>query len=108
MTRQRDQRTKAGAGPPEVKFGGCRSRCDQLPRPQIRPEIGPVLEGCLMYFVAAVLVVLSGVFYAAGHHELGSYSADVCRYGGAFCDNPLIVLAFAGLAGVWGAFVSIR
>jgi hypothetical protein len=61
-----------------------------------------------MYFAAAVLVVLSGVFYAAGHHELGSYSSDVCRYGGMFCDNPLIVLVFAGLAGAWGAFVSVR
>jgi len=44
-----------------------------------------------MYFAAAVLAVLSGVFYAAGHHELGSFSGDVCRYGGAFCDNQLIV-----------------
>jgi hypothetical protein len=25
-----------------------------------------------MYFVAAVLVVLAGLFYAAGHHEIGS------------------------------------
>jgi hypothetical protein len=61
-----------------------------------------------MYFAAAVLVVLSGVFYAAGHHELGSYSADVCRYGSAFCDNPMIVLVFAGLATAWAAFVSVR
>jgi hypothetical protein len=61
-----------------------------------------------MYFVAAVLTVLSGLFYAAGHHELGSYSADVCRYGGTFCDNPAYVLAGAGLAAAWGMFVSIR
>ena len=61
-----------------------------------------------MYFVAAVLLVLSGIFYAAGHHELGSYSANVCRYGGTFCDNPVIVLVGAGLAAVWGAFVSVR
>src|SRR2546423_1992077 len=61
-----------------------------------------------MYFAAAVLVVLSGVFYAAGHHELGSYSSDVCRYGGAFCDNPPIGLFFARPAGVWGAFLRIR
>jgi hypothetical protein len=61
-----------------------------------------------MYFAAGVLVVLSGIFYAAGHHELGSYSADVCRYGGMFCDNPHIVLVGAGLAAVWGAFVSVR
>ena len=61
-----------------------------------------------MYFVAAVLAVLSGVFYAAGHHEIGSYSADVCRCGGTFCDNPVYVLTGAGLAAAWGAFVSIR
>jgi hypothetical protein len=61
-----------------------------------------------MYFAAAVLLVLSGVFYAAGHHELGSYSADVCRYGSMFCDNPFYVLVGAGLAAVWGAFVSVR
>jgi len=61
-----------------------------------------------MYVVAAVLVVLSGVFYAAGHHELGSMSADVCRHGSAFCDNPFMVLVGAGLAAAWGAFVSVR
>ena len=61
-----------------------------------------------MYVVTAVLVVLSGVFYAAGHHEFGSMSADVCRYGSAFCDNPFMVLVGAGLAAVWGAFVSVR
>jgi hypothetical protein len=55
-----------------------------------------------------VLVVLSGLFYAAGHHELGSYSADVCRYGSTFCDNPFYVLVGAGLAAVWATFVSIR
>lgn len=61
-----------------------------------------------MYFVAAVLALLSGLLYAAGHHEIGNYSADVCRYGGTFCDNPVYVLAGAALAAVWGAFVSIR
>ena len=61
-----------------------------------------------MYFVAAVLAVLSGLFYAAGNHEIGSFSSDVCRYGSTFCDNPLIVLVGAGLAAAWGTFVSIR
>ncbi|MBR1120077.1 hypothetical protein JQ628_01025 [Bradyrhizobium lablabi] len=61
-----------------------------------------------MYFAAGVLLVLSGIFYAAGHHELGSYSSSVCRYGGVFCDNPVIVLVGAGLAAVWGAFVSVK
>jgi len=61
-----------------------------------------------MYVVAGVLVVLSGLLYAAGHHELGSYSADVCHYGGMFCDSPHLVLVGAGLAAAWGAFVSVK
>lgn len=60
-----------------------------------------------MYFVAAVLFILSGVFYAAGQHEIGGFSADVCRYGSTFCDSPAYVLAGAGLAAIWGKFVSI-
>lgn len=44
-----------------------------------------------MYFVAAVLMVLSGLFYAAGNNEIGSLGADVCRYGGTFCDSPVYV-----------------
>lgn len=61
-----------------------------------------------MYFVAAVLTVLSGLFYAAGHNELGGVGVDMCRYGNTFCDSPSYVLAGAGLAAVWGAFVSVR
>jgi hypothetical protein len=61
-----------------------------------------------MYFVAAVLVVLSGLFYAAGNHEIGPLGVEMCRYGGIFCDNPYLVLVGAGLAAVWGTFVSIR
>ncbi|THD75566.1 MAG: hypothetical protein E7813_01225 [Bradyrhizobium sp.] len=61
-----------------------------------------------MFFVAGILVVLSGLFYAAGHHELGSMGVEMCRYGGTFCDNPLYVLVGADLAAAWGAFVSIR
>lgn len=61
-----------------------------------------------MYLVAGILVVLSGVFYAAGNHELGSLSGDVCRYGGMFCESPHYVLTAAGLAAVWGAFVSVK
>jgi hypothetical protein len=61
-----------------------------------------------MYFVAAALAVLSGLFYAANHHEIGSLGVDMCRYGGAFCDNPVYVLAGAILAAMWGAFVSVR
>jgi hypothetical protein len=61
-----------------------------------------------MYWVAGVLLVLSGVFYAAGHHELGSLSSDVCRYGSMFCESPHYVLTAAGLAAVWGMFVSVK
>jgi hypothetical protein len=61
-----------------------------------------------MYFVAAVLAVLSGLFYAAGNHEIGSLSGDVCRYGSMFCESPHYVLVAAGLAAIWGKFVSIR
>jgi hypothetical protein len=61
-----------------------------------------------MYFVAAVLVVLSGLFYAANHNEIGSLGIDMCRYGSAFCDHPVYVLAGAILAAIWGAFVSVR
>jgi hypothetical protein len=61
-----------------------------------------------MYFAAAMLVVLSGLFYAAGNHEIGWLGVEMCRYGGAFCDSPFIVLVGAGLAAVWATFVSIR
>jgi hypothetical protein len=61
-----------------------------------------------MYFVAAVLVVLSGLFYSAAHHEIGSLGVEMCRYGSTFCDSPVYVLAGAALAAIWGAFVSVR
>jgi hypothetical protein len=61
-----------------------------------------------MFFVAGVLAVLAGLFYAAGHHEIGSLGVEMCRYGDTFCDNPIYVLVGAGLAAVWGAFVSVR
>jgi hypothetical protein len=61
-----------------------------------------------MYFVAAVLAILSGLFYAAGNHEIGSFGVDMCRYGRTFCDSPIYVLAGAVLAAIWGAFVSVR
>jgi hypothetical protein len=61
-----------------------------------------------MYFVAAVLFVLAGLFYAAGYHEIGSLGVEMCRYGGTFCDHPVYVLVGSILAAIWGAFVSIR
>jgi hypothetical protein len=61
-----------------------------------------------MYFVAGILVVLAGLFFAASHHEIGTLGVEMCRYGSTFCDNPVYVLVGAGLAAVWGTFVSIR
>ncbi len=61
-----------------------------------------------MNFVAAVLVVLSGLFYAADHNEIGSLGDQMCRYGSTFCDNPSYVFVGAVLAALWGTFVSIR
>jgi hypothetical protein len=62
----------------------------------------------LMYFAAAVLAILSGLFYAASRHEIGSFGVAMCQYGSPFCDNPLLVLTAAGLAALWGGFVSVR
>ena len=62
----------------------------------------------MMYFAAAVLFILSGLLYAAGNNEIGSFGADVCRYSGWFCDYPHYVLVAAGLAAAWGRFVSVR
>jgi hypothetical protein len=61
-----------------------------------------------MYFAAAVLTILSGLFYAAGRHEIGSLGVAMCQYGGTFCDKPLLVLVAAACAACWGAFVSVR
>lgn len=61
-----------------------------------------------MYFVAGLLLVLSGLLYGASTHEIGSYSSTVCSYGGPFCDHPSYMLVGAILAAIWGKFVSIR
>ncbi len=61
-----------------------------------------------MYYVTAVLLVHAGLFYAAGHHEIGSLGVEMCRYGSTFCENPVYVLVGAALAAVWATFVSIR
>jgi hypothetical protein len=61
-----------------------------------------------MYVVAAALAVLSGLFYAADQHEIGSLGVEMCRYGSTFCDHPIYVLTGAILAALWGAFVSVR
>jgi hypothetical protein len=51
-----------------------------------------------MHFAAAALAVLSGLFYAADHHEIGSFGVTMCQYGSPFCDNPLLVFGSACLA----------
>jgi hypothetical protein len=61
-----------------------------------------------MYFAAVVLTVLSGLFYAAGQHEIGGVGVEMCRYGSTFCDSPAYILAGAVLAAIWGKFVSVR
>ena len=61
-----------------------------------------------MYFAAAVLTVMAGLFYAAGNNEMGSWSATMCQYGSTFCDRPSYVLGGAILAALWGGFVSIK
>lgn len=61
-----------------------------------------------MNFVAIVLAILSGLFYAAGNDQIGSFGAEVCNYGGTFCDRPEYILVAAGLAAAWGTFVSVR
>ena len=57
-----------------------------------------------MFFVAGVLAVLAGLFYAAGQHEIGSLGVTLCRYGPTFCESPFYLLV-AQTAAVWGAFV---
>jgi hypothetical protein len=70
-------------------------------------DVHPFAEGA-MHFVAGALLVLSGLFYAADHHEIGSLGVAMCRYGGVFCDNPYYVFVGAVLAALWGTFVSVR
>lgn len=61
-----------------------------------------------MYYVAAALLGLSGLFYSANLHELGQFGADVCTYGRPFCENPVIVFTGAALTAAWGMFVSVK
>jgi len=61
-----------------------------------------------MLYVAGLLTILSGLFYTASNHMIGSFGKTLCRYGDTFCDHPVYLLVAAGIAGLWGAFVSIR
>jgi hypothetical protein len=70
-------------------------------------HVHPFTEGA-MHLVAGALLVLSGLFYAADHHEIGSLGVTMCKYGGVFCDNPAYIFVGAVLAALWGTFVSVR
>jgi hypothetical protein len=61
-----------------------------------------------MFFVAGMLAILAGLFYAAGLNDLGSVGRTMCRYGSSFCDHPIYLLVAAGRAAAWGALVSVR
>lgn len=61
-----------------------------------------------MFYVAGILAIVAGLFYAAGNHEIGSLGTEMCRYGDTFCNHPTYIAVAAGLAAVWGAFVSVR
>jgi len=58
-----------------------------------------------MYFVAFVLAVAAGVFYAAGTE--GILADPLCRYGSMFCQHPAWLAAGAVLALVWAKMVSV-
>ena len=57
-----------------------------------------------MYFVAAVLAILSGLFYAAGHHEIGSFGVHDVPLWQLVLRQPAYVLVGAGLAAALGRF----
>jgi hypothetical protein len=61
-----------------------------------------------MYFVAATLALLAGLFYAAARHEIGALGVEMCRYGSTFCASPVYLLVAAILVAVWAALVSVR
>ena len=58
-----------------------------------------------MYFVAFILAVSAGAFYAAGTD--GIWADPLCRYGSTFCQHPVWVAAAAVLALIWAKMVSV-
>ena len=50
-----------------------------------------------MFFVAAVLTILSGLFYAAGYHEIGPLGVAMRQCRSPLCENPLLALVAARL-----------
>jgi hypothetical protein len=59
-----------------------------------------------MFFVAALLTILSGLFSAARPREIGSLGVAMCRYAAPFATIRCSWLVAAGEG--WGAFVSVR
>jgi len=92
----------------QIQFGRGDIETKSLGRGWRNPRPNTAQGGLRMFFVAAILAILSGLFYAAGHHEIGSLGVAMCQYGSQFCDSPFLVLVAAGLAACWGAFVSVR
>jgi hypothetical protein len=64
--------------------------------------------GSTMFYMAALLAMMTGLFYAAGNGEMAGFGASLCQYGEPFCQHPTYALAASALAAIWGAFVSIR
>ncbi|MBY0380705.1 MAG: hypothetical protein K2W78_02135 [Xanthobacteraceae bacterium] len=60
-----------------------------------------------MFYVAGLLAALTGLFYASGNGDFGSFGRTVCSYSDTFCSHPSYLLVGVGIAAVWGAFVSI-
>jgi hypothetical protein len=89
---------------PNMQAGARGRKTSVRPQPFV---LDPFREG-VMLFVAGALAVLAGLFYAAEHHEIGSFGVTMCQYGSTFCDNPSIVFVGAVLAALWGTFVSMR
>ena len=58
-----------------------------------------------VYFVAFILAVAGGLFYAAGAD--GLWTDPLCYYGSVFCEHPSWLAAAAVLALLWGAFVTV-
>jgi hypothetical protein len=60
-----------------------------------------------MFFIAGLIAIFAGLFYAAGNGQLGTFGRAMCTYGDVFCTHPAYLLIGVGVAAAWGAFVSI-
>ena len=59
-----------------------------------------------MFFIAALLTMAAGVFYAASTNSSG-WAMKVCRYGDIFCVNPSWLLFAAALSLIWACFMRV-